>query len=94
MSSYPDFQEQGYQVIRELRCNREGGRITWLATNINTEQQEVIKQFCFAQAGSNWSGSKAHAREIQVLKRLDHPGIPSYLHSFSTSDGFCLVQSY
>ncbi|MTJ23369.1 serine/threonine protein kinase [Dolichospermum sp. UHCC 0352] len=94
MSIYPDFQEQGYQVIRELGRNREGGRITWLATNINTGQAEVIKQFCFAQAGSSWSGSEAHAREIQVLKGLDHPGIPSYLHSFETSDGFCLVQEY
>jgi serine/threonine protein kinase len=94
MSIYPDFQEQGYQVTRELGRNREGGRITWLATNINTGQQEVIKQFCFAQAGSSWSGSEAHAREIQVLKGLDHSGIPSYLHSFETSDGFCLVQEY
>ena len=94
MSIYPDFQAQGYEVIRELGRNREGGRITWLATNLNTKQPEVIKQFCFAQAGSSWSGSEAHAREIQVLKGLDHPGIPSYLHSFETSDGFCLVQEY
>ena len=94
MSSYPDFQAQGYEVTRELGRNREGGRITWLATNLNTGQQEVIKQFCFAQAGSSWSGSEAHAREIQVLKGLDHSGIPSYLHSFETSDGFCLVQEY
>jgi serine/threonine protein kinase len=94
MSIYPDFQAQGYEAIRELGRNREGGRITWLATNLNTKQPEVIKQFCFAQAGSNWSGSEAHAREIQVLKGLDHPGIPSYLHSFETSDGFCLIQEY
>ncbi len=94
MSIYPDFQAQGYDVIRELGRNREGGRITWLATNLNTKQPEVIKQFCFAQAGSSWSGSEAHAREIQVLKGLNHPGIPSYLHSFETSDGFCLVQEY
>jgi serine/threonine protein kinase len=94
MSIYPDFQAQGYEVIRELGRNREGGRITWLATNLNTAQPEVIKQFCFAQAGSSWSGSEAHAREIQVLKGLNHPGIPSYLHSFETSDGFCLVQEY
>ncbi|MFN5240308.1 MAG: protein kinase domain-containing protein [Aphanizomenon sp.] len=94
MSIYPDFQAQGYEVIRELGRNREGGRITWLATNLNTKQPEVIKQFCFAQAGSSWSGSEAHAREIQVLKGLDHPGIPSYLHSFETSDGFCLIQEY
>ena len=91
---YPDFQEHGYQVIKELGRNREGGRITWLAANINTGQQEVIKQFCFAQAGSSWSGSEAHEREIQVLKGLEHPGIPSYLNSFATSDGFCLVQEY
>lgn len=94
MSIYPDFQAQGYDVIRELGRNREGGRITWLATNLNTKQAEVIKQFCFAQAGSSWSGSEAHAREIQVLKGLNHPGIPSYLHSFETADGFCLVQEY
>ncbi|MFO5493222.1 MAG: serine/threonine protein kinase, partial [Cuspidothrix sp.] len=94
MSIYPDFQAQGYYVIRELGRNREGGRITWLATNLNTRQPEVIKQFCFAQASSSWSGSEAHAREIQVLKGLNHPGIPSYLHSFETSDGFCLVQEY
>ena len=94
MSIYPDFQAQGYEVIRELGRNREGGRITWLATNLNTRQPEVIKQFCFAQASSSWSGSEAHAREIQVLKGLNHPGIPSYLHSFETSDGFCLVQEY
>jgi serine/threonine protein kinase len=94
MSIYPDFQAQGYQVIKELGRNREGGRISWLATNINTGRQEVIKQFCFAQAGSSWSGSEAHEREIQVLKGLKHPGIPSYLSSFETSDGFCLVQEY
>jgi serine/threonine protein kinase len=89
-----DFHEHGYHVIRELGRNREGGRITWLATNINTGQPEVIKQFCFAQVGSSWSGSEAHEREIQVLKGLEHPGIPSYLNSFATSDGFCLVQEY
>ncbi|QYX31787.1 serine/threonine protein kinase [Sphaerospermopsis torques-reginae] len=94
MSIYPDFQAQGYQVIKELGRNREGGRITWLVTNINTGQQEVIKQFCFAQAGSNWSSFAAHEREIQVLTGLKHPGIPCYLNSFPTSDGFCLVQQY
>jgi serine/threonine protein kinase len=94
MSSYPDFREQGYQVIKELGRNREGGRITWLATNLHTEQQEVLKQFCFAQTGSDWSAFSAHEREIQVLKGLNHPGIPHYLNSFTTNDGFCLVQEY
>lgn len=51
MSNLPDFSGHGYQVIRELGRNREGGRITWLATNIETTEQVVLKQFCFAQAG-------------------------------------------
>ena len=91
--SYPDFSEHGYQVLRELRRNREGGRITWLASNIDN-REVVIKQFCFAQAGANWNGFKAHEKEIQFLKELNHPGIPHYLSSFERSDGFCLVQEY
>ncbi|WP_242055261.1 MULTISPECIES: hypothetical protein [Nostocales] len=54
MSNYSDFSPHGYQIISELGRNREGGRITWLASNINTGKQVVLKQFCFAQAGSTW----------------------------------------
>lgn len=50
---YPDFSEQGYQILRDLGCNREGGRITWLASEIDTGEKVVLKQFCFAQAGSS-----------------------------------------
>ncbi|WP_414566644.1 MULTISPECIES: serine/threonine protein kinase [unclassified Anabaena] len=90
---YPDFSEHGYQILQELGRNREGGRITWLASNID-HREVVLKQFCFAQAGSSWSGFQAHQREIDVLKGLEHSGIPRYLSSFATSDGFCLVQEY
>ncbi|MBW4614112.1 MAG: protein kinase [Desmonostoc vinosum HA7617-LM4] len=94
MNSYPDFHEHGYQILRELGRNREGGRITWLGSDVETAQQVVLKQFCFAQIGSSWSGFEAHQREIQVLQGLNHPGIPQYICSFATSDGFCLVQEY
>ncbi|BAY96545.1 serine/threonine protein kinase [Tolypothrix tenuis PCC 7101] len=94
MISYPDFSEHGYQVIRELGRNREGGRITWLALKIDSQEQVVVKQFCFAQFGSSWSGFEAHQREIEVLEKLAHPGIPRYIDSFSICDGFCLVQEY
>lgn len=36
----------------------------------------------------------AHQSEIQVLQKLQHPGIPQYLDSFETPTGFCLVQDY
>ncbi len=94
MTQLPDFSNQGYRIIRELGRNREGGRITYLATHLTQGEQVVIKQFCFAQSGSSWSGFKAYEREIQVLRRLNHPGIPRYIDSYETPNGFGLVQEY
>jgi serine/threonine protein kinase len=94
MNSKPDFSEQGYKVINELGHNQQGGRITWLALSIGTNKQVVIKQYSFAQIDSNWSGFKAHQREIDILKGLNHPKIPKYLGAFPTVNGFCLVQEY
>ncbi len=54
----------------------------------------VIKQFQFAKRDANWSEYDAIEREIQVLRGLNHPGIPRYLGSFETPTGFCLVQEY
>ena len=94
MSVYPDLASYGYQILAELGRNREGGRITWQAKNITTRQTVVIKQFCFAIANSSWSGYKAYEQELAVLQKLHHPGIPQYLDSIETPDGFCLVQEY
>ena len=94
MQNIPDFTEYGYQIKEEIGRNREGGRITWKAIDLSTETTVVIKQFCFATAGSSWSGYKAYSREINLLQQLEHPGIPLYLDSIETDNGFCLVQEY
>jgi uncharacterized protein YjbI with pentapeptide repeats len=94
VSDYPDFSSHGYQVTKELGCNQEGGRITYLATAQNLDHQVVIKEFRFALASANWSGFKAYQREIEMLQQLAHPRIPRYLDSFETKVGFCLVQEY
>lgn len=94
MNSFPDFSNYGYQIIRELGHNRAGGRVTYLATEINTQHSVVVKQFQFARTGANWSDYDAYEREIQVLQGLDHPSIPRYLDSFQTAQGFCMVQEY
>lgn len=94
MTSFPNFSEYDYRIIQELGRNRESGQITYLATRLNQTTQVVIKQFCFPPTESSWSGVQVHEREIQILQRLTHPGIPRYLDSFTTTDGFCLVQEY
>ena len=94
MNNYPNLIPYGYKINAELGRNREGGRITWKGVALNNQQTVAIKQFCFATAGSTWSGYKAYEQEIKVLQKLDHPGIPKYLGSIETDDGFCLVQEY
>ena len=94
MNDYPNLIPYGYKINAELGRNREGGRITWKGVALNNQQTVAIKQFCFATTGSTWSGYKAYEQEIKVLQKLNHPGIPKYLGSIETDDGFCLVQEY
>ncbi|TVQ15983.1 MAG: serine/threonine protein kinase [Leptolyngbya sp. DLM2.Bin15] len=89
-----DFCPYGYRIERQLGANRSGGRVTYLALDLDLKRQVVIKQFQFAQLSTSWSGYDNHQREIEVLRGLNHPGIPRYLNSFQTPDGFCMVQEY
>ncbi|MEG4287234.1 serine/threonine-protein kinase [Microcoleus sp. A006_D1] len=94
MNDFPDFSNYGYQVTRELGHNRAGGRVTYLATEINTQRSVVVKQFQFAQTGANWAEYQAYEKEIEILRALDNPNIPRYLDSFQTASGFSMVQEY
>ena len=94
LNHHPDFSKQGYQVIRELGRNREGGRITYLANVLNSKQQVVIKEFCFARADADLSGVKPYQREIEILQKLNHSRIPRYVDSFEIPGAFYLVQEY
>ncbi|MUG99833.1 protein kinase [Scytonema sp. UIC 10036] len=93
-NQFPDFSQQGYLVEQELGHNLEGGRVTYKAICLQTQQKVVIKQFQFARVGSSWSGYEALQQEIALLQQLQHPRIPKYLATFETDCGFCLVQEY
>ena len=88
----PDFERHGYQVTEQLGQNYQSGRFTYKATR-EDGQTVVIKQFKFV-VSKDWSGYKAVEREIEVLQKLDHPGIPRILDAFDPGDGVCLVQEY
>ena len=88
------FERYGYCIDRELGANRMGGRVTYLATAIDSGHQVVIKQFQFAKQSASWSEYDSVEREIDVLRSLKHHGIPRYLDSFQMDEGFCIVQEY
>jgi serine/threonine protein kinase len=91
---YPNFTSVGYEVIQELRRNQEGGRVTYLAKDLQSQRQVVIKEFCFASMITDWSDIKAHEREMQLLQKLQHSRIPRYLDSFELPGFFYLVLEY
>lgn len=94
MNDIPALNDYGYQITTQLGSNREGGRITWKGLELSTQKTVVIKQFCFAKAESSWSGYKTYEQELEILQKLDRIGIPKYLSSIETKDGFCLIQQY
>ncbi|WP_392530461.1 serine/threonine protein kinase [Nostoc sp. C117] len=94
LNHHPDFSQQGYQVISELARNEEEGRITYLANVLNSNQQVVIKEFCFARVSVDLSGVKAYERETQILQKLNHSRIPHYVDSFEVPGFFYIVQEY
>jgi serine/threonine protein kinase len=89
-----DLSTQGYQIDRVLGQNVYGGRVTYLAQELNSNLPVVIKQFQFATTGNTWSDYDAYQREVDLLQQLNHPRIPKYLASWETPTGFCLVQEY
>lgn len=91
---HPDFSALGYEVIRELGHNQQGGRITYLARVRNSQQMVVIKAFYLAHRDADWLGITAYEREVQILQKLNHPRIPRYIDSFTTFSGFYIVQEY
>ncbi|AFZ02772.1 serine/threonine protein kinase [Calothrix sp. PCC 6303] len=84
-----------YEVVSEL--GRQTGRRTLLATDLQTQQQVVVKVLYLGQ-DFDWQDLKLFQRESETLKTLEHSQIPRYLDyfEFETSDdkGFGLVQTY
>ncbi|WP_330203204.1 serine/threonine protein kinase [Cyanobacterium sp. Dongsha4] len=93
MNNLPDFNPFGYKLIKQLNHNLQGGRITYQAIDLKTQQSVVIKQFRFATT-NNWDSYKEIEREIEVLRELNHSGIPRYISQFDSEEGLCLVQEY
>ncbi len=88
------FEERGYRVLEVLGRNLQGGRITYLCEPVEGGDPVVLKTFSFARGEADWSGYKAHERELAILEGLDHPQIPKILGAFPLEDGFVMVQEW
>ncbi|MDJ0733876.1 MAG: serine/threonine-protein kinase [Nostocaceae cyanobacterium] len=84
-----------YQIQQEL--GRQTGRRTYLAQDLQIQQQVVVKILLLGQ-DFDWQDLKLFEREAETLKTLEHPAIPRYLDYFEFDNyeekGFGLVQSY
>lgn len=94
MNQMPNFLNQGYEALRELRRSREGGKITYQARTVNLDQEVAIEEYRFALAETSREAFKAYCRLLEMLQRFDLPGLPRYLDAFETASGFCLVREY
>ena len=86
---------QRYQLERQLGQN--AGRETWLAKDLQKENELVVVKLLAFGGNVQWEDLKLFEREANVLKELDHPRIPRYRDYFSIDDSslwFGLVQEY
>ncbi|MFB2938458.1 serine/threonine protein kinase [Aerosakkonemataceae cyanobacterium BLCC-F154] len=84
-----------YQLTQRL--GNKGGRQTWLARDLLTQQKVVVKLLCF-YPDFEWVDLKLFEREAEILRSLNHPRIPRYLDYLDLDlpdcRGFALIQTY
>ncbi len=88
---------QGRYKLKQ-KLGQNAGRQTWLATDIETEEKELVVVKLLAFGGEvQWDDLKLFEREAQVLKQLNHSQIPQYRDYFCMDERslwFAIVQEY
>jgi len=91
--------KERYQLQEKLG-RTAAGRQTWLATDLQSNEQVTVKLLAFSPE-MQWEELKLFEREAQVLQALNHPRIPRYRDYFSLDQEaglqlpwFGLVQDY
>ncbi len=84
-----------YQLQHQI--SSKSGRKTYRAIDLQTQMLVMVKVLVFEE-GLEWASLRLFEREVEVLKSLDHPNIPTYIDSFELNlksrKGFGLVQAY
>lgn len=88
-----------YQLIHLVSKN--AGQQTWFATDTaSRSQDQVVVKLLTINPYMEWDRAELFEREVKILRKLNHPRIPSYRDYFiqdqvlgSKFSWFCLVQS-
>ncbi|MCA9668498.1 MAG: serine/threonine protein kinase, partial [Myxococcales bacterium] len=72
-----------YQLLAVLGSNIG---TTYLARDTTAGREVVVKELAFGKLDA-WKTQELFEREMQVLRQLDHPLIPSYLEHFTLGQG-------
>ncbi|QDG53413.1 serine/threonine protein kinase [Persicimonas caeni] len=59
---------------------------TWFALDQQSGQHVAVKELDLGRL-QQWKSLQLFEREAEVLKRMDHPGVPHYVDSFKRQDG-------
>lgn len=80
---------------REHLLGKGGFATTWQAVDTRTNQRCAYKELQLQQLG-DWKDLELFERETQVLRHLDHPGIPRLLDAWHSTDppAAVLVQAF
>lgn len=65
-NSFPNFQPQGYQVIRELGHNHNGGRVTYLAIDLETNSPAIPELSQHGVTEPNLSTCTEQSRRVVI----------------------------
>jgi uncharacterized protein YjbI with pentapeptide repeats len=93
-NALPDLNVHGYRIAKQLSEHPDRSRITYLATEIDSERLVVVKEWRKLDLQDSSLDYANYLPEIERLQQIDDLHISRYLNSFPTPTGFCVVRSY
>lgn len=81
-----------YKVLKEI--GRGGMGVIWLAINERLDRTVAMKQIQKTGTDHDIVFTKSLIAELDILKSLSHPGLPTLYDFINTDDEFILVMTY
>lgn len=81
-----------YKIISEI--GRGGMSVVWLAIHEKLDRMVAVKGFQKGKIESDKTVGALLSTEIDILKKLEHPGLPTIFDVVDTDDMFFIIMTY